>query len=297
VFANVAPDTYAAEVAMDGFKTLRREGIAVSPGDRLVIPTLELEVGGRSETVNVTAEAPLIQAQSGERSFTIATSSVENLPIANRSFTGLVGLAPGMVGTARLGGGGQNNATFDGIGIIDTGSNSIQLQMNVEAVAEVKVLTSTYQAEYGRSSGVQIAAVTKSGTNRFRGSLYGVRRDSDWNENSWANIQNGVPKPVSKQTDWGYSIGGPVGKPGHDNKLFFFFTQELRPRTVGGDITRFRVPTAAERLGDFSASLDNNGNLFNLIRDPASGLACTAADTRGCFQDGGVLGRIPADRL
>ena len=297
VFPNLTPDVYVIEVSMSGFKTLRRGGLAVSPGDRLAVPALQLEVGGAAETVDVTAEAPLIQAQSGERSYTVTTASVENLPIANRSFTGLVGLAPGMVGTARLGGGGANNATFDGIGIIDTGSNSIQLQMNVEAVAEVKVLTSTYQAEYGRSSGVQISAVTKSGTNKFRGSVYGVRRDSDWNANSWANIENGIPKPVSKQTDWGYSVGGPVGRPGGDNKLFFFFTQELRPRTVGGNLARFRVPTAAERQGDFSQSRNNEGNVFNLIRDAATGLPCTAADIRGCFQDGGVLGRIPQSRL
>ena len=70
---------------------------------------------------------------------------------------------------ARLGGGGANNAMFDGIGIIHTGSNSIQLTMNMEAVGEVKVLVSNYQAEYGRLSGVQISAVTKSGTNQFRG--------------------------------------------------------------------------------------------------------------------------------
>ncbi len=296
IFANLAPDTYAVEATMSGFKTFRRGGIAVSPGDRLTVPAI-MELGGASETVNVTAEAPLIQAQSGERSFTITTSAVENLPIASRSFTGLVGLAPGMNGTARLGGGGQNNATFDGIGIIDTGSNSIQLQMNVEAVAEVKVLTSGYQAEYGRSSGVQIAAVTKSGTNQFRGSVYGVRRDSDWNSNSWANIENGSPKPVSKQTDWGYSIGGPVGKVRGDNKLFFFFTQELRPRTAGGDVTRFRVPTAAERQGNFSQSRNNDGAIYNLIRDASTGLTCSATDARGCFQDGGVVGKIPASRL
>ena len=122
VFPNVAPDTYAIEVTMSGFKNIRRGGVAVSPGDRVTVPVLTLEVGGATETVSVTAEAPLIQAQSGERSFTVATASVDNLPIANRSFTVLVGLAPGMNVTARLGGGGANNATFDGIGIIDTGS-------------------------------------------------------------------------------------------------------------------------------------------------------------------------------
>ena len=166
---------------------------------------------------------------------------------------------------ARLGGAGTNNAMFDGVGIIDTGSNSIQLTMNMEAVSEVKVLTSNYQAEYGRSSGVQISAVTKSGTNQLRGSIYEVKRNSDWNANSWVNNSNGNAKTISKQDDWGYSIGGPVGKIGGRNKVFFFFSQEWRPRTIGGQVTHYRVPTAAERAGDFSQSRDNNGRVFQVV--------------------------------
>ena len=114
---------------------------------------------------------------------------------------------------------------------MDTGNNGQLLQMNMEAIAEVKVLTSGYQAEYGRSSGLQITAVTKGGTNRFHGSLYDIERNSDWNANTWQNVRNGDPKAISKQRDWGYSIGGPIGRPGATNKLFFFFSQEYRPRT------------------------------------------------------------------
>jgi hypothetical protein len=139
--------------------------------------------------------------------------------------------------------------------------------------------------------------VTKSGTNRFRGSLYDIERNSSWNSNSWANVHNGVAKPVLKQRDWGYTLGGPVGKPGGDNKLFFFFSQEWRPRKAGGAVTRFRVPTAAERSGDFSQSLDNNGNLYPYIKDPRLAGACSPVDQTACFNDGGALGRIPADRL
>ena len=107
------------------------------------------------------------------------------------------------------------------------------------------MLTSSYQAEYGRSSGLQVTAVTKSGTNRFRGSLYDVERNSDWNANSKTNILNGDPKTTSKQRDWGYSIGGPVGKPGGSNKLFFFYAQEFQPRSTGNNVVRFRMPTRA----------------------------------------------------
>ena len=147
-----------------------------------------------------------------------------------------------MSGTGRLGGGGANNVMMDGVATMDTGNNAALLQLNIEAIAEVKVLTSAYQAEYGRASGLQITAVTKSGTNQFRGSVYEVRRDSDWNANSWQNKQNNQAKTVSKQDDFGYSIGGPVGKPGAGNKLFFFFSQEWRPRKAGGQVREFRDP-------------------------------------------------------
>ena len=302
VFPNVPTGTYTVEVTMAGFASSKRTGVAVSAGDRVSLQPFTLDVAGAAETIKVTAEAPLIQSQSGERSFTITADAVENLPILNRTFSALASLAPGMSNTggnnpARLGGGGANNAMFDGIGIIDTGSNSIQLTMNMEAVGEVKVLVSNYQAEYGRSSGVQISAVTKSGTNQFRGSVYDIERNSDWNSNSWQNKRNGNPKTITKEKDWGYSIGGPVGKPGGSNKLFFFFSQEWRPRTTGGQVTRFRVPTDLERQGDFSQSRDNNGALFPYIRDYTTGLPCSASDTRGCFQDGGVVGRIPQSRL
>ena len=171
---------------------------------------------------------------------------------------------------------------MDGVSAIDTGSNGAPiLQMNVESIAEVKVLTSNYQAEYGRSSGLQITAVTKSGTNRFRGSVYDVERNSDWNTNSRVNKLNGDPKPVTKERDWGFSIGGPVGRPGGNNKLFFFYAQEFAPRTAGNDVVRFRVPTALERPGDFSQSTDNLGNPYPYIKNPNSlSGVCAAATAR-----------------
>ena len=124
------------------------------------------------------AEAAVIQAASGERSFTVTTEAVANLPVANRNFAGFAALVPGAVaqtgteiagGVQRLGGGGQNNIMMDGVSTMDTGNNGQLIQMNVEAIAEVKVLTQGYQAEFGRSSGLQISAVIKSGTNQFRG--------------------------------------------------------------------------------------------------------------------------------
>jgi len=277
VIPNVAADTYTVEVTMTGFKTSTRKGVAVSGGSRVSLPATVIEAGGQTEVVNVTAEAPLIQAQSGERSFTVSTTQVENLPFARGNFTNLIALVPGVRGGAnqngaRLGGASQDNIQMDGISAMDTGNNGQMLNMNIESIAEVKVLTQGYQAEYGRSSGMQITAVTKSGSNRFHGSLYRVDTSSKWNANTWANQKNGIAKQRTRNTTQGYSFGGPVGKPGGSNKLFFFYSHEYRPSTSAGANNRFRVPTLEERAGNFSNSLDNNGKPIPQLKNPAGGV-------------------------
>jgi hypothetical protein len=302
VFANVSADTYTIEIALESFKTSQRSGIAVSPGARIDVGTLVLEIGGATETVVVKGETPRVQSNSGERSFSVTGAEVTNLPIATRNFADLINLTPGVVNGNRAGdsastGGGANNFMMDGVSTMEPGSNRLMVAVNVESIAEVKILTSSYQAEYGRSSGLQVSAVTKSGTNQLRGSVYDVERNSDWYSNSRTNILNGDPKATLKQRDWGFSIGGPVGKPGAGNKLFFFYAQEFQPRTAGNDVVRFRVPTALERQGDFSQTLDNNGALFPYIKDPLLSGTCSATSQAACFADGGVLGRIPANRL
>ena len=100
------------------------------------------------------------------------------------------------------------------------------------------------------------ATITLISERSYRGSIYDIQRNSDWNSNSWVNAQNGDPKTVSKQQDWGYTLGGPIGKPGGDNRWFFFYSHEYRPRKTGGAINRFRVPSLLERQGDFSQSTE-----------------------------------------
>jgi hypothetical protein len=319
VFPNVPADTYTVQIEMPSFKTLKQSGLFVSAGARVAAGTLTISVGGASETVEVKGEAPIIQAASGERSFTVETATIDNIPFVNgqRNYATLAGFAPGVDGTARQGSQGQNTYTMDGVLTMDTGSNGQLLQMNPESIAEVKVLTSNYQAEYGRSTGLNIATVSKSGSNQIHGSLYDIYRNNSWNwqsGRSWADVQNNsvlvangqnpaAAPVVSKQHDRGFSIGGPIGKPGKQNKLFYFFSDEFRPRTSGGSLSQFRVPTDAERAGDFSQSRDNNGNLINAIYDVQSGLPksqCSqtpGGPTAACFADGGVLGKIPANRL
>src|SRR5437588_3849980 len=180
VFPNVAPDTYTVEVVAASFKVVKRTGVVVSGADRVGVPAITLVVGGTTETVTVAAEATLVQSQSGERSFAVSTSQIESLPIARGNFTNLIAFTPGVKNGganqdgARLGGASQDNIMMDGISAMDTGNNGQMLNMNIESIGEIKILTQGYQAEYGRSSGLQITAVTKGGTNQFHGSGYGV---------------------------------------------------------------------------------------------------------------------------
>jgi hypothetical protein len=281
VFPNITPDRYTVEVTLESFKTVKRTGVTVSGGDRVGVPSVTLEAGGITETLTVVGETPLVQTQSGERSFAVASEQVANLPVTRGNFTSLVAFTPGVnggdttsAGGTRLGGASQNNIMMDGISAMDTGNNGQMLAMNIESIGEVKVLTQGYQAEYGRSSGLQITAVTKSGTNQFRGSAYGVFTDSDWNTTPWVTQKNNDKLPHTKQTIAGYTVGGPVGKPGGSNKLFFFYAHEYRPQTIAinsGNVIRQRFPTAAERTGNFSQSRDNNGALMTLI-DSTTGL-------------------------
>ena len=167
---------------------------------------------------------------------------------------------------------------MDGVSAVDTGGNQQLLQLNPDAIAEVRVLTSGYQAEFGRGSGLQITAVTKSGTNRFRGSGYEIAERSGWNSVSWANQKNGVAPGINKTDTVGYTLGGPFGLPNRSHKLFFFYSHEYRPSTSGGTTQRLRLPTNAELNGDFTQSTDNNGNLITLKAPYASGIVPSNAN-------------------
>ena len=197
----------------------------------------------------------------------------------------------------------SNNITIDGVANIDTGDNGGNMATtNIDAVAEFKILTNAYQAEYGRAVGGQLQVVTKSGSQDFHGSGYWYGRRSDWDANTYLNKRETpeVPKSKTARNDSGYTFGGPIFFPGFNQdkkKLFFFWSQEFQRRSNPASVHQARVPTALERRGDFSQSVDTSGNPFPFIRDFSTGLPCSATDTRGCFQDGGVLGRIPANRL
>src|SRR5712691_5592014 len=326
VFAVVRPDTYTLRISMQGFKTLERTNVVVSANDRFSAGVLTMDVGGITENVTVESRVSELQTTSGERSFTLESEALKNIANNGRALFGFVNLVPGVLQQGRSGEAigaadgftvnGQrqnsNNVTIDGVANIDTGNNGGNMATtNIDAVAEFKILTNAYQAEYGRAVGGQVQVVTKSGTQTFHGSGYWYGRRSDWNANSWTNKRAAAPPPLGKgkliekpdasRNDYGYTLGGPVYIPGKFNtdkkKLFFFWSQEFQRRKDPASEKQGRVPTALERRGDFSQSVDNNGNPFPYIRDYQTGLPCGPSDTRGCFQDGGVLGRIPQNRL
>ncbi len=316
-FGIVRPDTYSLKVTLQGFKTLERTNLVVNANDKFSTGALTLEVGAMSEEVSVTSRVTELQSASGERSFTLESEALKNIANNGRALFNFATLVPGALsqntGGSELGSvsgftvNGQrpnsNNITIDGVANIDTGDNGGNMATtNIDAVAEFKILTNAYQAEYGRAVGGQLQVVTKSGTQAFHGSGYWYGRRSDWNANTWTNkrVTPEIEPAETSRNDSGYTIGGPVFFPGFNmdkRKLFFFWSQEWQRRTDPATERQTRVPTALERAGDFSQSVDSSGNPFPYIRDFTTGLPCSAADTSGCFQDGGVLGRIPANRL
>ena len=154
---------------------------------------------------------------------------------------------------------------------------------NIDSVAEFKILTNAYQAEYGRAVGGQLQVVTKSGTQDYHGSGYWYGRRSGWDANTYLNNRNSpVLQPAkTSRNDSGYTFGGPVSFPGFNadkKKLFFFFSQEYQRRTTPTAIHQTRVPTALERAGDFSQSVDSSGNLFPSFATRRPG--CRALATR-----------------
>ena len=329
VFAIVRPDTYSLRVSKPGFKTVERTNVVVNANDRFSTGVLALDVGAMTEEVSVTGRVSELQATSGERSFTLESQTLQKIANNGRSPFSFATLVPGVVlangvdavaadwaDLSMITVNGQrpnsNNMTIDGVANIDTGNNGgAMATTNIDAVSEFKVLTNAYQAEYGRAVGGQVQVVTRSGTQAFHGSGYWYGRRPDWNANSWTNKRAAAPPPVgsgalierpeASRNDFGYTIGGPVYVPGVFNegktKLFFFWSQEWQRRKDPFPEQRVRVPTALERAGDFSRSVDNNGNPYPYIRDHTTGLPCGASNTSGCFQDGGVLGRIPQSRL
>ena len=266
--------------------------VVLSANERVALRAIALQVGALSETISVTAEAARVQTQSSERSGLITQEQLKEVTLKGRDYMGMLKLLPGVVDTANreapgwnnIGGlainGGRNNTinlTYDGVTNLDTGSNTGPfLAPGLDSIAEIKVLTSNYQAEYGRSSGGTINVITKSGSRDLHGGGFYSKRSERFNANEWQNNKTGAPKPPYQFDIRRLQRRGPHraarSSTASRNKLFFFWNQEFLPRTDPGTLQLRNVPTELERRGDFSRSFDNNGNLI-VIRDPIDGTA------------------------
>ena len=290
VFPALQPGTYTLSIEATGFKKLERPNVPLDANDKLALGNLTLQVGALTEAVEVNAEAALLQTESVERSATLIGKQMENIEVNGRSPLDMAKLIPGVVDTANFSVGGvgglgslqvngnrgsANQLTINGIGDIDTGSNGSQnVTISLDSMAEFKILTGVYQAEYGRNAGAQISLVSKSGSDQFHGSGYFYHRHDDLNANSFINNVRGLPRSLFRFNDPGYTIGGPVYIPkllhATKDKLFFFFSQEYQRQLQPNTAKNVTVPTALERKGDFSQSVDNNGKPLT-IKDPLNG--------------------------
>jgi len=301
-FQNIEAATYTITVKASGFKSETQTNVIVSAQETHNGGKMVLALGSVAESISVTAETAQVQLESSEQSKTVDSADLENLTLKGRDLFGYMKLIPGVIDTStgrdvtapgNLGGftiqGNQQltmNFTVDGVTDMDTGSNgSTHYEPNMDSIQELKVLTSNYQAEFGRNSGGTITVVTKNGTQEFHGTGQWAHRHEEFNANSWSDDHtlkaiNGInvatPKPDYRYNIETYSIGGPMYIPHVANKdkkrLFFFWSQEYTGQFVVGGNPVVYTPTALERNGDFSQSFTNsNGNpVVVKVLDPSN---------------------------
>jgi hypothetical protein len=195
VFTQLQPGSYTLTIVAAGFKKFEQRDINICANDRVGLGDIVLSVGALTETITVVAEAAAVQTSSAERSGVLTSRQVLDLAETGRSLFDLTKTLPGIVYTGGLGGvaangnrNNQNNFTLDGVTNVDTGSNGGTLATtNIDMIAEMKVITNSQPAEFGRSSGAQIEVVTKSGSKDFHGTGYAFHRHEDLNANTWRN--------------------------------------------------------------------------------------------------------------
>ena len=291
-FPTLGAGTYRLDLQANGFKSLVLSDIAVVASERHALGNLRLEIGNAQQSIEVTAQATPLQLVSGERSGLVSGDQVNDLALKGRDYFALMQTVNGMVdtvtsrdATSNTAGAGifingqrenSKNITVDGVTAMDTGSNdSLTFEPNMDSIAEVRVLTSNYQAEYGRNAGGSITVITKSGTKDFHGSAFDFYRNETLNANDFFANRSGTPRLPYRYRITGYSLGGPAYIPHHfnsdRNKLFFFWSQEFTGFKQNYGAMFVNTPTALERAGDFSQSFNTNGSLI-IVKDPTTGL-------------------------
>ena len=280
VFPSVIPGTYRISVEASGFQKLEKQGLVLTAAQRLSAGTIQMQVGAVTSTVTVGADATPVETTSSERSAVVDSKQLQSLLALGRDYTSLMRILPGSTyegsGNSSLGPASVGNIngvrnSYMSINVDGAIANTRNVgitenPLNMDAISEVKVLTSNYQAEYGKVSGAVIDVVTKSGTQDFHGTAYYYLRNEAFNANTFFNNLNGEPRSRYRYNTVGYNIGGPIYGPGPlrglKNKLFFFYSGEDQPNKSPAGLRTFTMPTAAERQGDFSKSVNSSGQLY-----------------------------------
>lgn len=258
---SLIPGRYGVEIQAPGFGSKQVEDLTVESTQKVRLD-MTLEAGGVAEQVIVAGGTPLLMKETAEVSETITSTEIRNLPLNSRAPYGLLSLSAGVSATGNdpsdldyAGGSSINGSRVGSTAFVVDGASTVHIGGigerigSVEAIQEFKVLSSTYSAEYGRTSGGVVAFQVKSGTQEYHGSLYEFHRNSVFSANSWENNARGVARPRLLRNEFGFSVGGPVPKTG--KKLFFFFSYEGLRDSI--PLTRTRtIPDLKVRTGDFS---------------------------------------------
>ena len=260
VFAGIPAGTYELRAELSGFRTVVRQGLAVSVAQSLSVP-LVMEVGGLEQTVTVSGGAAAVNTDTSELSFLVGEQAIETLPLNGRNFTDLALLQPGVLPYPSRDGGsvvahglgmsvnGQdyrsNVYLLDGTLLNDftngPAGSAAGTALGMEAVREFRVQSNAYSAEFGRNYGGQINVLTKSGTNTLRGSAFEFHRNDALDAPNYFDVAG---KPDFSRNQYGASLGGPL----QQNRLFYFAAYEGLRERLGKTISSF-VPDADARRG------------------------------------------------
>lgn len=284
-----------------GFHRRQEQGIALTTGEVLEL-NLKLEVGAVSETITVTASTSPLEARTSDASQLIEAKSIEDMPLGDRRAMNLLETVGGVVWAGydagskpnfSLAGGRMQSSQFyiDGASaqIMRIGAGQMDIDPPVDTLQEVKVITNGFSAEFGGSSGGMVIATTKSGTNRWRGSLFEYLRNQAMDApNFYSPVVDGLKqKPSLRYNVFGGSIGGPIK---HDRTFLFAAYEGSRRRD--GSIRTLNVPSLLERGGDFSQTFTSRGPVYT-IYDPWTSTTVNGATVRTTFPGN----RVPASRI
>ena len=272
IFIEVPVGSYEIDLTLQGFKKYVRKGIVLNLNQVLTVD-IALQLGGSTDVVEVTGAPPVVDTSSTQLGAIVNERSSTQLPLNQRDVYQLLQLQPGVqsqlgndtfygsdkagVVTVNGGRGRANNYTVNGGDGNDLFANLPAIEPSPDSIEEFKVISNSFDAEYGRNSGAVVNVVTKSGTNDIHGSFYEFFRNDVLNAHPFTFIAS--PKPAFKQNQFGGTVGGPIKK----DKTFFFGSYEGR-RIVQGIVSQqVTVPTVMDMAGDFSGGSPFTGSLID----------------------------------